>query len=118
MVPQARLPRLLFAGTGAQIEADYAVLIAHAHGREVAIHVILALNDLLRSLSDIGGVEDGDVIDEFLLDGDLRAVADGVGLSSQALRIDLDVAGSEQALEAVADGGVQCLTEDLSGRLV
>ena len=58
------------------------------------------------------------MIHELLLDRDLRAVADGVGFGSQPLRVDFDIAGSEQALQAVADGGVQRLAEDLSGRLV
>ena len=37
---------LFLAGAGAKSEADHAVLIAQADGGEVAIHIILALNNL------------------------------------------------------------------------
>ena len=55
---------------------------------------------------------------ELLLDGDLGAVADRIGFGGESLRIDFDVAGAEQTLEAAADGGVQCLAEDESAGLV
>ena len=38
---------LFFACTSTKVEAYDPVLIAHAYGRHIAIHVIFALNDLL-----------------------------------------------------------------------
>lgn len=109
---------LLFAAANAHVEADYAVLIAIAHDGDAAIHIVLSLNNLLRALRNVGGVSEGDVVGELLLDGDLRSVADGIGFGGEPLRIDFDVAGAEEAIEAAADGGVQGLAEDERGGLI
>jgi hypothetical protein len=101
-----------------KVEADNTVLVARAYDRKVAIEIVLALDDLLRALRDIGGIGEGDVIGEFLLDGDLWAVTDGIGFGDESLGINLDIAGAEQPLEPAGHGTVQSLAQDKSGRLI
>src|SRR5580692_503025 len=96
----------------AHVEADYAVLIAVAHDRDIAVNVVFALNDLLRTLRDIRAVGESYVIGELLFNGDLRTARRGVGFRGQALRIDLDAANAEEFLHAAADGGVDGLVDD------
>ena len=74
------------------VEADDAVLVAVADEGNAAIEIVLPLDDLLRTLRNVGGVREGEVIGELLLDGDLRAGADGIGFGGQSLRIDFDIA--------------------------
>src|ERR1700678_2013431 len=107
-----RILSLFHTMADAQVEADDAVLIAGTNDGKVAIEIILALNNLLRALRDVGGIGYGYVVSKFLLDTDLRPVADGVGFAGKSLRVDLDVAGAEQALQPAADGSVQSLTEN------
>ncbi len=40
---------------------------------------------------------------DFLLDSDLRSSPRGIGFGGQPLRIDLDITGAEEPLEAAAD---------------
>src|ERR1700689_236108 len=87
---------LFSAVAHAHVEADYAVLIAVAHDRDVAVDVVFALDDLLRTLRDVGAVAERDVIGELLFDGDLGTFRRGVGFRGQALRIDLDAADAEE----------------------
>jgi hypothetical protein len=101
-----------------EVEADYAVLIAGADDGKVAIDIVLALDDLLRTLRDIGGVGEGNVVGELLLDGDLRTAGGGIGFGSEALRIDFDIAGAEQALEAAAGSVIDGLVKDEIGGLI
>ena len=61
------------AAADSHIEADDAVLVARADDRNVAIDIVLSLDDLLRTLRNIGGVGEGEVVGELLLDGNLRA---------------------------------------------
>src|SRR5579864_7937008 len=82
-----RPSRLFLALPHADIEADHSVLIARAHHGDIAIEVILALNDLLRTLRDVRAVSKRKVVGELLLDSDLRASGGGVGLSGQPLRV-------------------------------
>src|SRR5579872_6251671 len=103
---------LFLALSNADIKADYAVLIARAHHRNITIHVVFALNDLLRTLRDVGAVGERKVIGELLFDGDLRASRCGIGFRSQPLRIDLDAADSKELLHAAADRGVNRLIDD------
>jgi len=103
---------LFLPAADADVEADDAVLIACTDDGKVAIEIVLALDDLLRTLRDVGGVGEGDIVGEFLFDGDLRGVADRIGFGDEALRINFDVAGSEQSLESAADRAVQRLAED------
>ena len=106
-------PLLLFlAPADLHVEADNTVLVAVADEGNAAIDIVLPLNDLLRTLRNIGGVREGEVVGELLLDGDLRAVADGIGDGAESLRIDFNIAGAEQALEAAAGGVIDGLVED------
>ena len=43
-----------FAAADAEIEADYAVLVAGADYGKISFHIVLALNDLLRALGNVG----------------------------------------------------------------
>src|ERR1700736_5535698 len=102
-LPAGRLPsRLFLALSHADIEADHAVLIARAHHRNVALDVVLALNNLLRTLRDVGAVSERNIIGELLLNRNLRAPRRGVRFGRQALRIDFDPADSEELLHAAA----------------
>src|SRR3984885_10034201 len=94
---------LFLALSNADVEADHAVLIPRAHHRNVAIDVVFALNDLLRTLRHVRAVSKRNVIGELLLDGDLWALRCGVGFRGQPLWIDLDAADSTQLLHATAD---------------
>src|ERR1019366_308555 len=100
---------LFLALSNADIEAHHAVLIARAHHRNIAIDVVFALNDLLRTLRNVGAVSERDIIGELLLDGDLRTPRRGIGFRSQPLRIDLDPADSEKLLHAAAHSGIDRL---------
>src|ERR1035438_9213305 len=75
---------LFLAAPNADIETDHAVLIARAHNRNIAVDVILALNNLLRTLRNVGAVGESNVIGELLLDGDLRAPRRGIRFGGQA----------------------------------
>src|ERR1700749_666299 len=86
---------LFLALANADIEADHAVLIARAHHRNVAVDVVFALDDLLRTLRNIGAVSERNVVRKLLLDGYLRAARRGIGFGGQALGIDFDAADSE-----------------------
>src|ERR1700728_1543063 len=88
--------------SNADVEADHTVLISRAHHRNVAIDVVFALNDLLRTLGHVRAVSKRNVIGELLLDGDLWAPRCGVGFRGQPLWIDLDAADSKQLLHATA----------------
>src|SRR6266852_1097214 len=110
--------RLFLATADAQVEADNAVLVTGANDGNVAIEIVLPLNNLLRTLRNIGGVGERYVVGEALLDGDLGAAGSGISFGAQSLRIDFDVAGAKQTLEAVAVGVVQCLVEDKGAGLV
>ena len=103
---------LLLLAADSNIEADYAVLVAGSDRRNVAREVILALNDLLRALRDIGAVSQRDVIGKLLLNGDLGSSGRGIGFRGQALRIDLDAAGAKQLLDTAAYGGIDRLVDD------
>src|ERR1035438_2557949 len=109
---------LFLALSNADVEADHAVLIARAHHRNVAIDVVFALNDLLRTLRYVRAVSKRNVISELLFDGDLWAPRRGVGLRGQPLWIDLDAADSKQLLHATAHRRVDCLVDDQVGRFV
>ena len=82
-----------------KVKADHAVLVARSYDRKVAIEIVLALDDLLRALRDVGGIGEGDVIGEFLFDCDLWAVADGISFGDESLWINLDITGAETAFE-------------------
>src|ERR1035437_9589896 len=109
---------LFLALSNADIEAHHAVLIARAHHRNIAIDVVFALNDLLRTLRNVGAVSERDIIGELLLDGDLRTPRRGIGFRSQPLRIDLDPADSEKLLHAAAHSRIDRLADDQVGGLV
>ena len=106
------------APSNADIEADHSVLIACAHDRDIGIDIVLALNNLLRTLGDVGAVGKSNVVGELLLDGDLRSSRRGIGLRSQALGIDLDPADTEELLHAAAHGRVDSLADDEVSGLV
>jgi len=57
---------LFLPAADADVEADDAVLIACTDDGKVAIEIVLALDDLLRTLRDVGGVGEGDIVGEFL----------------------------------------------------
>src|ERR1700721_1113985 len=65
--------RLFLASTHAHVKADYAVLVARAHGRNIAVKEILALDDLLRALRNVGAVSEGKIIATLLLTRNLRS---------------------------------------------
>jgi len=69
---------LFLASSNANIEADHAVLVARPHNRDIGIDVVFALNNLLRTLRDVGAVTEGDVIGKLLLDGDCGPRAVGL----------------------------------------
>jgi hypothetical protein len=73
---------------------------------------------LLRTLRHVGRIGERDVIGEFLFDGDLGAVADGIGFCGEPLRIDFDIAGAEQPLEPVANRAIQRLIENKGSGLI
>src|SRR5258708_4157385 len=51
------IPLMLFLPPAdAHIEADHTVLVARAYRRNIAIEIVFALNDLLRTLRDVGAV--------------------------------------------------------------
>src|SRR5579864_5527185 len=102
---------LLLALADFDVEADYAVLVAGADDGDVAAHVVLALNDLLRSLRDVLAESQGEVVGDLLFDRDLGSTG-GVGFGTEALGIDFDFADAQQFLDAVADGRVERLGED------
>src|SRR5258708_29269021 len=103
---------LFLLAADADVEADYAVLIAGANHRNATREKIFALDDLLRTLGNIGAVGERDVVGELLLDGDLRAARGRIGLGGQALGIDLDPADAEKFLHTAARGGVDRLIDD------
>src|SRR5579864_8333429 len=105
-------PRLFLALPYADIEADHSVLIARAHHGDIAIEIIFALNDLLRTLRDVCAVGQRKIVGELLLDGHLRAPRGRIGFRGQPLGIDLDPADPEQLLHAVAHGRVERLADD------
>src|ERR1039458_6312952 len=109
---------LFLAAPNADIETDHAVLIARAHNRNIAVDVILALNNLLRTLRNVGAVGESNVFGGLLLDGDLRAPRRGIRFGGQALRIDLDPADPEEFLHAAAHGRVDGLADDEIGGLI
>src|SRR5579863_4733424 len=102
----------LFSSADAHVKADHAVLVPRSYRRKIPREVILALDDLLVALRHIRAVGKRNVIGELLLDGDLRTARRGIGFRGQALRIDLDAAGSKQLLDAAADGRVDRLVDD------
>ena len=64
---------LLFAAAEGYINADYAVLVAHRVNRDIAGDVVLGLNDLLRSLRNIGAVTQSNIARDLLLNRYRRA---------------------------------------------
>src|SRR5271157_89391 len=109
---------LFLAAANAYIKADHAVLIARAHRGNIAGEKVLALDDLLRTLRDVGAVGQREIVGKLLLDRDLRPARGGIGLRVQALRIDLDAADSEQFFHAAAHSGVDRLVDDHGRRFV
>src|ERR1019366_5262494 len=99
-----------------KVEADHSVLVAQRHDRNIPRHVVFHLDDLLIGNRDVGAVGEGEVARHLLLDGDLRPSNHG-SLTSQTLGIDLDPAGSEQALQAAVDGAVESLIDQQVGGL-
>src|SRR5207245_1100191 len=83
----------------------HAVLVAGADYRDVLADVVLALDDLLGGLRNILAVGQREVVNNLLLDGDLRAPG-GVGFGVQALWIDFDFADPQQLLHTIAHGGI------------
>ena len=75
--------KLFLAAAHPQVKADHSVLISRADRRNAAIEIIFPLNDLLRTLGNIGGVGERNVVGELLLDRNLRAGADGIGLGTR-----------------------------------
>src|SRR5580765_2030501 len=111
-------PILFLPSTDAHIEADHTVLVARTQYRYVAVDVVLALNDLLRTLRDIGAVTQRQVVGEFFFDGDLRSTTGGICLGARSLWIDLDATDAEQLLHSASDRGVNGLIDDQVGRRV
>lgn len=105
---------LFLALPDADVEADYTVLIANADDGNIPTDVVFHLDDLLRSLRNVGAVSEREIVGDLLLDGHLRS-ADGSGLSAKSLGIDLDTADAKQALYTVAKRGVQRLGENRAG---
>ncbi len=69
---------LLPAPANLNVKADHPVLIARAHHGDVAVDVVLALNDLLGALRNVGAICERNVVGELLLDRDLGASGDRV----------------------------------------
>src|SRR6266478_7085414 len=88
-----------------KVETDHSVLVAQRHDRNVPGYVVLHLDDLLVRNGNVGAVGQGEIARDLLLDCDLRT-ANHVGFTGQSLRIDLDAARSEQALQPAVDGAV------------
>src|SRR6266536_1061813 len=117
-IAKGRNTVLFPAASNPHIEADHAILIARTHNRNVPINVVLALDNLLRTLRYIGAVTESNVVRELLLDGDLRAARGWIGFRGQHLRIDLDPADSKKFLHAAAHRRVDRLVDDQGGCLV
>src|SRR5258708_38094246 len=103
---------LFLPAADADVEADYAVLIAGANHRNATREKIFALDDLLRTLGNIGAVGERDVVGELLLDGDLRAARGRIGLGGRTLRNYLDTADAEKVLNTTDLVGVNRLAAD------
>src|SRR5215469_6303078 len=80
----------------AHIKAHNPVLITRPLHRQVAVDVVLTLDDLLRALRNVGAIGEGKVVGKFLFDCDLRSTGGGVRLRGEPLRIDLDSTDPEQ----------------------
>jgi hypothetical protein len=102
--PESPIPKtILFLATPDEhIKTDHPILIARAHGGYIAGEEVFALDDLLRTLGDVGAVGERHVVGKLLLDRDLRAARRRVGLGGQSLRINLDPAHSEDFLQPAA----------------
>jgi hypothetical protein len=103
---------LFLATADPQVEADHPVLVPGTHHGNVAGEKILTLNDLLRTLRDIGAIGKGKVVGEFLFNRNLGTPASWIGFRGQSLRVDLDPAHSKELLHAVVDGRVERLVDD------
>src|SRR6201993_4428288 len=102
---------LFFSLADDQVEANHAVLVAGADYRDVLAGVVLALINLLGGLRNILAVGQREVVNNLLLDGDLRAPG-GVGFGVKALGIDFDFADPQQLLHTIAHGGIERFTQD------
>ena len=85
---------LFFALTDLYVEADHSVLVTGAEDRDVFANVVLALDNLLRSLRHVLTVSKCEVVRDLLLDGDL-GTASGVGFGVEPLRVDFYFADAE-----------------------
>src|SRR6202012_2286748 len=67
------------------VDTERTVVVAQGYDRDVAVHVVLDLNDLLLRRADVGDVGDCDVASDLLLHGDTRG-----GVLPCARRADTD----------------------------
>src|SRR5579884_377386 len=102
--------RSAFSAPNTHVEAEHTELIAHRDNRDIAVDVVLHLDDLLLRLGHVRDVRDSHVVGNLLLDGDARAgIADGC----RDFWRNLHPADAEQPLHPVAQGGIQRLAQDL-----
>ena len=74
----------------------------------MAVDGDFGLDQLLAGGVDVGGVGEGEVAAQLLLDDDAGG---GVAERAEVVGIDFDAAGAEELLDAGADGGVERAAE-------
>src|SRR5215472_438504 len=103
---------LLLEPAEADVDAHHTVQIADGADGNVASHVVLRLDDLLRSLRHGGAVGERESAGDLLLDGHLGAAGKVGFCGAQSLGIDFDTADAEQFLHTIADGGIEGFSDD------
>src|SRR4029077_20667692 len=86
------------------VDAKRSVLIAQPNNRNISVHVVFHLNDLLLRRTDIRNISDGEVASNLLLDGNARrrALLGARRAHSGEARINAKPRYPKQALQAPA----------------